>query len=319
MTIKKSLIFLIACTLSKHTIAENIFVTLDKADAVAVVNADTGAIDRLIQIGKRPRGIVLSQDEKQLFVAVSGENVIKKIDVATLNIVGSIPCDAEPKAFAQSGNFLYVSNDAENLLTVIDISQSKIVNRIPVAKEPEGVSISPDGQWVVSTSEFDDLVQWINTAEQKVSHESPVDARPRASQFTDDGKQLWVTSENAGKLTVFDTDTKQIVKIISFAIPQVSPETIKPVGIRIDKNRRFAYVALGRANRVAVIDAQKLEVIEYVPVGQRAWHLEFSSDQQRLYTANGLSGDISIINLEGLQSIQSVIAGQTPWGIAVSK
>ncbi|WP_347987672.1 hypothetical protein [Methylomonas sp. AM2-LC] len=81
--------------------------------------------------------------------------------------------------------------------------------------------------------------------------------------------------------------------------------------------RPFGYVALRRANRVAVIDAGTLEAVDYLPVGQRVWNLEFSPYQKRLYAANGLSGDISIINLENRQDVKSIAVGLYPWGIAV--
>ena len=132
-----------------------------------------------------------------------------------------------------------------------------------------------------------------------------------------DGKQLWVSSEIAGNVSVFDVATRQLVKKIVFKIPAVTQEKIQPVGMRIDKSRRFAYVALGPSSRVAVIDAQTLEVVDYYLVGQRVWNLEFSPDEKKLYTVNGLSNDISIIDLENRKVVKSVPVGQYPWGVAV--
>ena len=76
-------------------------------------------------------------------------------------------------------------------------------------------------------------------------------------------------------------------------------------------------MALGPANRVAVIDAKNLEVLDYLLVGQRVWNLAFSPDGKRLYTTNGISNDISIIDLEQLKVLKSVAVGQYPWGVAV--
>ena len=216
-----------------------------------------------------------------------------------------------------NGDRLYVTNDDDNQLTVIDIPQNKIIKRIPIAKEPEGVSVSPDGHWIIATSESDNVAQWIDGNKLDIADSSTVEMRPRSSLFTPDGQQLWVSSEKAADLTVFDVETKRKIKTIRFEIPGVAADTVKPVGIRIDKKRRFGYVALGRANRVAVIDAGTLEALEYLLVGQRVWNLEFSPDQKRLYAANGLSGDISIINLDNRQDVKSIAVGQYPWGIAV--
>ncbi len=85
----------------------------------------------------------------------------------------------------------------------------------------------------------------------------------------------------------------------------------------MDADKQWAYVALGPANRVAIIDAKAFKVKGYLLVGQRVWNLAFSPDQKRLYTTNGVSNDISIIDLERHKVLKSVAVGRSPWGIAV--
>ena len=63
------------------------------------------------------------------------------------------------------------------------------------------------------------------------------------------------------------------------------------------KDGKYLFVALGPANRVAVIDPKTYEVKEYILVGQRPWHLELSPDQSKLYVANGLTNDMTIIDV----------------------
>ena len=74
-------------------------------------------------------------------------------------------------------------------------------------------------------------------------------------------------------------------------------EAIQPVGIRITEDGKKAFVALGPANRVAVVDAQTCEVKKYLLVGQRVWQLAFTPDEKFLYTTNGISNDISVIDV----------------------
>jgi PQQ-dependent catabolism-associated beta-propeller protein len=162
------------------------------------------------------------------------------------------------------------------------------------------------------------MAHWIDRKTLTIADNTLVDPRPRACQFTDDSRQLWVSSEIAGTVTVIDAATRQPIKTIGFNIPGVTQEKIQPVGIRIDKNRRYAYVALGPSNRVAVVDAQTFEVIEYLLVGQRVWNLAFSPDQKHLYTTNGVSNDISIIDLKSHKVSKSVAVGQYPWGVTVT-
>ena len=76
-------------------------------------------------------------------------------------------------------------------------------------------------------------------------------------------------------------------------------------------------MALGPANRVAVVDAQTFEVEKYLLVGQRVWQLAFSPDQKWLYSTNGVSNDISVIDVDNLEVVKSVTTGAYPWGVVV--
>ncbi|MGH7060829.1 MAG: hypothetical protein ACREFH_10605, partial [Stellaceae bacterium] len=134
--------------------------------------------------------------------------------------------------------------------------------------------------------------------------------------WTADGAQFWVSAEVGGTVSVIDAKTRQIVKRITFAVPGVPTEAIQPVGIAITKDQKLAFVALGPANRVAVIDAQTYKVLRYLLVGQRVWSLAFNPDESRLYTTNGVSNDISVIDVKAQEVIKSVPVGQAPWGVA---
>lgn len=299
--------------------ADTLFVTLEKDNALAIVDGNAGKLLKTVKIGKRPRGIVMSKDGKQVFVAISDDNAIVSVDTSSYKVLYKLPSDKDPETFAvdPEEKLLFASNEDDNLVTVIDIPQRKVIKQIQVGVEPEGIAVSPDGRWVVSTSETTNMAHWIDRAKLEIVDNSLVDPRPRSAQFTPDSQQLWVSSEIAGNVSVFDTNTRQLVKKINFAIPGVTQEKIQPVGIRIDKNRDFAYVALGPANRVAVIDAKKLEVLNYYLVGQRVWNLDFSPDGKRLYTTNGVSNDLSVIDLEKRKVVKSIPVGNYPWGVAV--
>jgi PQQ-dependent catabolism-associated beta-propeller protein len=161
------------------------------------------------------------------------------------------------------------------------------------------------------------MIHWIDPKSMSIKHNTLVDPRPRAAAFTADSQQLWVTSELAGSLMILDVATQQITNKINFEVPGVIAEKIQPVGVLIDNERRWGYVALGPANRVAVVNAQTFAVEKYLLVGQRVWNLAFSPDQKRLYTTNGVSNDISIIDLEEHKVIKSLPVGRYPWGVVV--
>ncbi|HEX2725587.1 MAG TPA: hypothetical protein VHN20_07190, partial [Beijerinckiaceae bacterium] len=132
------------------------------------------------------------------------------------------------------------------------------------------------------------------------------------------GKQLWVSAEVGGTVTVIDPATRKVVRKIEFRIPGVTFEAIQPVGVRLTRDGKRAFVALGPANRVAVISTATFEIEKYLLVGQRVWQLAFTPDEKLLFTTNGSSNDVSVIDVQNLRVTRSIPVGRLPWGVVVS-
>jgi PQQ-dependent catabolism-associated beta-propeller protein len=193
-----------------------------------------------------------------------------------------------------------------------------VLAEVPVGVEPEGMGLSPDGKILVNTSETTNMAHFIATDTFKVLDNVLVDARPRFAEFTPDGSKLFVSAEVGGTVSVIDVATRKVVKRITFKIPGIPDEAIQPVGIRITRNGAYAFVALGPANRVAVIDASTYEVGKYLPVGQRVWQVAFTPDQKLLLSTNGTSNDVSVIDVQDQKVTKSIKVGRLPWGVVVS-
>jgi PQQ-dependent catabolism-associated beta-propeller protein len=217
-----------------------------------------------------------------------------------------------------SGNPLYIANEDDNMVTVVDVDKNMVLAEVPVGVEPEGMGISPDGKVLVTTSETTNMAHFIDTAMFKVIDNVLVDARPRVAEFSADGTALWVSAEVGGTVSVIDPATRQSIKKIEFKIPGVPNEAVQPVGVRLTKDGSKAFVALGPANRVAVVNQKTYEVEKYLPVGQRVWQLGFTPNEKLLFTTNGTSNDVSVIDVEGLRVTKSIRVGAYPWGVVVS-
>ena len=160
---------------------------------------------------------------------------------------------------------------------------------VPVGVEPEGVGVSPDGKTVVVTSETTNMAHFVDTETYEITDNVLVGSRPRFAEFTGDGSKVWVTSDGDGVVSVLVVETRKIIKTIGFAIPGVQPEYIQPVGVRVTKDGSKVFVALGPANRVAVIDGNSLEVTDYLLVGQRVWQLALTPDEALLFARGPVS------------------------------
>ena len=114
-----------------------------------------------------------------------------------------------------------------------------------------------------------------------------------------------------------DAASRTVTGTIRFAVPGVSREAVQPVGMVFAADGRRAFVALGPANRVAVVDTRSLQVERYLLVGQRVWNLALSADGRRVYATNGVSNDLSVIDIEANRVLRSIPVGRSPWGVVV--
>ena len=202
-----------------------------------------------------------------------------------------------------------------------DTETRTVLAEVPVGVEPEGMGISPDAKWVVNTSETTNMAHFISTEDYTIKHNILVDQRPRYAQYTSDGTRLFVTSEIGGTVTVMDIDEEgapTVVGKIGFEVAGVQPEWLQPVGAKVTADGKRLFVALGPANRGAGVDAQSLEVRDYILVGQRVWQLAFTPDEKYLLTTNGNSNDITVIDVAKQEAVKSIQVGQQPWGVVVA-
>jgi YVTN family beta-propeller protein len=142
-----------------------------------------------------------------------------------------------------------------------------------------------------------------------------VATRPRRYALPPPARAHWAPAELAGIDDILDTETLKLVGDIAFLPTGFRPEQVTPVDLLITEDGSRAYVALGRANHVAVVDVAKREVLDYVLVGKRAWGLALSADEARLYVANGLSDDVTVIDTASLEPLKSIPVGRVPYDV----
>ncbi|OHV78637.1 YVTN family beta-propeller repeat protein [Ensifer sp. LCM 4579] len=309
----------LAASMSVPACAYMVYVSNERDNTVSVVDSTTMEVVHTINVGQRPRGITISHDGKLIYLCASDDDTIQIIDTASYQIVGTLPSGPDPELFVLSpdGKTLYVANEDDNLVTVIDLESRSVRTEIPVGVEPEGMGISPDGKALVNTSETTNMAHFIDTGTHEITSNVLVDTRPRFAEFKSDNSEVWVSAEIGGTVSVIDSASHEIKHKITFEIPGLRAESIQPVGVRITADGMKAYVALGPANRVAVVNAKTYEVEKYVLVGQRVWQLAFTPDQKMVISTNGVSNDITFIDVAKDEAMQSVTVGALPWGVVV--
>ena len=126
-----------------------------------------------------------------------------------------------------------------------------------------------------------------------------------------------MTNELSGTVSIIETATNKIAGEVSFTPKGFRPEDITPVGLIMTKNGKTAYIGLGAANHIAVVDVGTRKPTDYVLVGKRPWSLALTGDEKTLFVANGKSDDVSVIDTGSLKVRRSIPAGRVPYGVVV--
>lgn len=298
----------------------DVFISSEKDNQILVVRAD-GTPVNTIPVCKRPRHMAWANAEKKSIVVACGDSdQLGIVDLGQGKLVGSIPTAESPEIFALSpdGKFAYVSIEEGSQMVAYDMAAKKPLFSVKTGAEPEGVLVTPDGKRVYVTSEVTNTVHIIDVAKRTTVGQIKVGKRPRRLALIEDGAELWVTNELGASITIIDTTTQQVKSTLRLEVPGIRPADITPVGMLLSTDGKTVYVAMGKANHVAEIDAATHVVRGLVLVGKRAWGLALNKDGSRLYVANGLSDDMSIVDTALGKAIKTVPVGRIPHTILVN-
>lgn len=294
-----------------------IFVTSEKDNAVTVVDPVKMEVVATHPVCKRPRHMQLSPDRQLLYIACSDDHRVAVWDIAASKVTARLEVGEDPEMFDLSpdGRMLFVSNEEDSLLTAFDVAARRKAYEVKVGGEPEGVKTSADGKLVYVTSEVANVVHVVDAATRSVVKNIPVGKRPR--RFLIAGGELWVTNELDGSASVIRTSDHTVQATLNFLPQGMRREDVTPVGLALSPDGKTAYVGLGRANHVAVVDVASKQVKSYVLVGKRAWGLAVSRDGKRLYVANGLSDDMTIVDTASLKAVKTIRVGRVPHTVVI--
>lgn len=289
-------------------------VSNERSNEVWVHNPD-GEVLRPLVSCLRPRGMLVQPSNKTLWIACSDENSVLQVDTSSAEIKRRIPdqVGATSLTWIEPDKRFLLSNEGASSASVIDSSTGSVVAQLPTGFEPDGVAASESRLFVAS--ENAGMVHVFSAEDFSQVGALVTDLRPRRLAISDG--ELWVSSEMGSRVEIFSVDTLERLGEIVFAPRGFRSEQLTPVDIRFSADGEFAFVALGAANHVVIVNVQEREIEKYILVGRRAWGLELSPDEERLYVLNGLSDDMTIIDLDRRRPIRSVRTGLVPHAVKV--
>jgi DNA-binding beta-propeller fold protein YncE len=250
--------------------------------------------------------IACSDDDK----VITYNRKTKAIETEIKNVTGAMNL-----TFHKPSGQLLVTNEGASRASVYNLESGRLIAELPTGLEPDGVAITGNGKLIFVASENAGLIHVFDGSNYQPLDVIRTNLRPRRIALSND--ELWVSSEMGSRVEIFDTKTRTKKGEVIFAPKGFRPEQMTPVDILFNPNLNEAYVALGSANHVAIVDTKTLEITKYILVGRRAWGLGLSPDAQTLIVLNGLSDDFTMIDLNTRRPTLTKRAGLIPHSIEV--
>lgn len=299
-------------------IANELVISHERSGDLIWMDMDGRMLDQKI-LCRRPRGMVQHISNRRLYVACSDDNAVLEIDLTTRAVLRSFPniVGAMSVALFADQQRLLVSNEGAASATVIALEDGRPLAQVATGFEPDGVAISnASGRFFVA-SETNGLVHVFDSNSYMQVGLIRTHLRPRRLALDEQRGELWVSSEMGSRVEIFSLNTLKKIDEVVFAPKGFRPEQLTPVDILLPTDSDQAYVALGSANNLAVVNRLTREIEQYVLVGRRAWGLARSLNGQRLFVLNGLSDDMTLVDLSNNRPIRTVRTGLVPHAILV--
>lgn len=300
-----------------------LYVTNEGSNSVTVINRNTNNIVSNIIVGKKPRGIAVSQLKlkPRIFVANSGSNTISVIE-PTKNIhefeipvrYGIEPEGITVAKISEDKELIIVTNFASDNISIIDGSTYEEIERINVGDGPIAVITDPDIETISSSriSNIEDLNLFRNHRNRYLN--------------------IYVANKNSKNVSIIKW---AIYEKRALLVDNINVEWA-PLSLSLDPQNLKIYVANYGSDNLSVIDIIQVikgnisgSTITITNIGTTITGIQTAPEIDRIYLTKEFTGElISIRPLSEVFTkikspltiapiIDSIKVGNSPRSIAI--
>jgi YVTN family beta-propeller protein len=297
--------------------ARNASLPTKPASSPISASADQVAPGRTISgLGRRPQGVAVGPDGRQVFVPNVVANTLSVIDTATETVVRTVQLPGTPQYVAVSpdGRRLYVTlNDPsaeQNSIQVVDTSTWSLVQQVKVGKQLFAPAVSPDGLLLYVPDHASSRIIVLDTTSYAVKAKIKVPTAPHGAAFAPDGRRAYVVNHETSGITVLDVaSNRDVGKIVVGA---------GPVSVAVAPNGRQVAVSNYDAASVSFVNLDNDDAVTEVKVGTQPLSVAYAADGRHLYAVNDGSDTMSVIDTGTGRVTATVATGREPWTVAVT-
>ncbi len=271
------------------------------SDTVQHIDLAKYTADPPLKVSRTPTDLVLSQDNKTLFVLSFGDGTnpgfLTGIDTATSKLKAPVAVGPSPSSLTLTtdGTTAFVANHQASSISTVNIKTWQAGPPISLPCSPGGLVMTPESSTLYANCESDGVVVPITVSGRKVGDPISVGGNPRLS-MSHQGKRLFVNQ--AQSLLAIDTAANRV------AAQQAETSNIIGIAITPDDRTLVGIDNLGGA--LVIIDATSLKTIKSVSVGKRPDTFALSPDGTTAYVLDTSKQKLYIVDVPNAKVISSI-------------
>ena len=201
------------------------------------VRTDTLTIDKVVAVGRVPKYVAVTPNDRYVLVTNWCSYDLSVIDTETHKEIERIPMGAYPRGIAvdSASEYAYVGLFGGTDVAKIDLSTFDVSWIRGVGDSPRHLNIAPDDDYLYVTLNGEGTVAKIDLSNGQVVDKVATGVEPRSMAIADDGKSLYVVNYESSTLSKVRTEDMRVI--------QELPTEFHPIGITHDGPTGQVWVA----------------------------------------------------------------------------
>ncbi|MCB9295772.1 MAG: BspA family leucine-rich repeat surface protein [Lewinellaceae bacterium] len=248
---------------------------------------------------------------ENIYIPTLIDNKLNVIDVATHQLVESIPVGTQPIGVAISPDQtkVAVANFQGNTVSLVDVTTNSVISTISTGDNPYSVIFSSDGTLIYVTNYNANTVEVFNSSTYaQVGAAVPVGDTPNALTISGNGNFIYVSNRNDASVSVISTASNSVVNTIPL-IPPTSSGIARDITTSSDGSRIYVAYNQGGDSYVAIIDVSTQTVVETIQVATNVTSIATTPGGKIVTTNWTAGGSINVIDPANSNQVTSIPVG----------
>jgi YVTN family beta-propeller protein len=285
---------------------ENTLAILDPVDYHVIARVPTG---------DAPHEVAASTDGRLAFASNYGTgpapgNSLSVIDLSSQKEIRRVDLGAlqRPHGLFYSHGKLYFTVEGSRAIGRYDPAANKVDWLIGTGLiGTHMIVVTPDGNRTYNVNIGSDSVTSTDVATGKMEV-IPVGKSPEGISLSPDGKELWVGQNGDGGISIIDTATNKVTKVLQ--VTQV------PIRVRFTPDGKRVLISDPKTGDLIIYDAAARREVKRIPLGGTPVGILVTPDSKRAFVAQNGIGKVAVIDLASMNVIKTLDTGKGPDGLA---